>query len=315
MPDFKILPLSLMKRWVLAVTAVLTFGFFFFFPPFAGEEILVRVEKGESAKAVGRKLKDQGVIPSSTLFLVLASITGASRNIHYGPYQFEKNRTWKTVRKLALGQTYSIKVSIPEGWAAYTIAQRLASEGIIQDAESFAALVDERQLEGRLFPSTYFLEPGSDNETILNIFVNQFNKACPPEMRVSSAVLILASIIEREAAADDERPLISSVYHNRLKKRMPLEADPTVQYAIGKGRTWKERVFYKDLKFKSPYNTYRNLGLPPGPICSPGLKSIQAALNPAPTPYLYFVADGAGRHQFFKDHKSHLLWQKQNRKK
>ena len=159
------------------------------------------------------------------------------------------------------------------------------------------------------------MEAGYDKESVFKFFVAKFDKACPPEMGVSSAALALASIIEREAAVDDERPVISSVYRNRLKKRMALEADPTVQYAIGKGRTWKERILYKDLKVKSPYNTYLNRGLPPGPICSPGLASIRAALNPAETPYLYFVADGTGRHQFFKDHRSHILWQKQNRKK
>lgn len=307
-----------MKRRIIVIAAAIAacaLGYFAFFTLGAGEEVLVRVEKGESAKAVAQKLKEKDVIQSSTLFLALARVSGASRNIRYGPYQFEKNRTWKIVRKLARGQTYRVKVSIPEGWAAFQAAQRLAAEGIIQDAESFAALVDERKLEGRLFPSTYFFEPGSDNETVIKIFLNQFDKACPPEMRVSSAALILASIIEREAAVDDERPVISSVYHNRLKKRMPLEADPTVQYAIGKGRGWKERILYKDLKINSPYNTYRTRGMPPGPICSPGMGSIQAALEPAQTPYFYFVADGTGRHQFFKDHRSHLLWQKQNRKK
>ena len=185
-----------MKRRVVVIAVVLAAcasGFFAFFPPGAGEEALVRVEKGESAKAVAQKLKEQGVIPSSPLFLALAQVTGASRNIRYGPYQFEKNRTWKTVRKLARGQTYRVKVSIPEGWAAFQTAQRLAAEGVIQDAESFAALVDQRKMEGRLFPSTYFLEPGSDNETVLKIFLGQFNKACPPEMRVSSTALILAS--------------------------------------------------------------------------------------------------------------------------
>ncbi|OGR87774.1 MAG: hypothetical protein A3A86_05270 [Elusimicrobia bacterium RIFCSPLOWO2_01_FULL_60_11] len=304
-----------MKRPVLTVlfmALICAPVYFVFFGGGPGEEALIRVEKGESAKTVAQKLKEQGVIPSTYLFLALARAAGS---IHYGPYRLEKNRTWDTVRKLTRGQTYRVKVSIPEGWSAFQTAQRLAAEGVIADATSFAAMVDERKLEGRLFPSTYFLEPGSDNESVLKFFLAQFDKACPPEMGVSSAALALASIIEREAAVDDERPVISSVYRNRLKKRMALEADPTVQYAIGKGRTWKERILYKDLKVKSPYNTYLNRGLPPGPICSPGLASIRAALNPAETPYLYFVADGTGRHQFFKDHRSHILWQKQNRKK
>ena len=127
-------------------------------------------------------------------------------------------------------------------------------------------------------------------------------------------ILVLASIIEREARVDDERAVIASVYHNRLRKRMALEADPTVQYALSDGQFWKERLTKKDLKVKSPYNTYLRPGLPPGPVCNPGLKSIQAALHPASTDYLYFVADGAGRHRFSTNLKSHIEFQKALRK-
>ncbi|OGR82842.1 MAG: hypothetical protein A2901_03945 [Elusimicrobia bacterium RIFCSPLOWO2_01_FULL_54_10] len=305
-----------MKKYIagLGVIAALGMGAYWLSTG-GGEEVLVRVEKGESARAVARKLEEQGVIPSSFWFLALSRLSGASRSIHYGPYLFNKGRTWQTVRKLSRGETFRLKISIPEGWAAFQIGQRLQQEGIIPDAEAFAKLADNRKLEGRLFPSTYFFEPGSDTETVLNAFVEHFRRMVPAEMGVSTKTLTLASIIEREAVADDERTIISSVYHNRLRAKRPLEADPTVQYAIGKGRFWKERIFYKDLNVKSPYNTYRNRGLPPGPICNPGLKSIEAALNPAQTPYFYFVADGTGRHQFFKDHKSHLEWQRQNRRR
>ncbi len=319
----------MMKRLFLLgliSAGILVLGFLFrvrhaFYGPH--DKIMARIGKGVSAKMAAEQLEREGIIQSPAAFLILAKISGASRHFHYGPYVFEKNRYWQILKKISRGETHKIKVVIPEGWSAWQIAERLASEGIISDAEAFWKNAMTLKLEGKLFPSTYFFEPGTDTGTVTQAFLDPGRKIFTPELLQRAAalkmneaqVLAFASIIEREARVDEEREVISSVYHNRLKKGMMLEADPTVQYAMGQGKEWKDRLLYKDLKFVSPFNTYRNRGLPPAPICSPGLKSIQAALNPADTPYLYFVADGTGRHKFFKDHKSHIQWQIENRRK
>ena len=287
------------------------------------ESIPVKIEKGANAKTIAQVLHKNQVIASPQAFLILAEITGISRNFHYGPYRFEKNRYWGILQKLALGETYKIKVVIPEGWTACQTGERLEGEGIIQNKEIFLQYAIREKLEGKFFPETYFLEPSMEPEAAAEIMRGQYQKVFTTEMAqkakdlkmTEDQILTLASIIEREARADEDRALISSVYHNRLRKKMLLEADPTVQYALSSGRFWKDRLTYKDLKVISLYNTYRLPGLPPGPICSPGLKSIQAALEPANTSFLYFVADGTGRHQFFSNHKSHIEFQKANRKK
>ncbi len=317
-----------MNRFLKAVFLFLTVGSIAllvmtrhaFYGPHDG--VLVRIEKGDSGSAIAGKLERAGAVESASAFLILAKITGASRSFHYGPYLLEKNRYLSILDKIARGETHTIKIAIPEGWAAYQIGERLEKEGILPSAEEFWEHAKKNSLEGRLFPSTYFLEPGMTPESAAQILTGQFRKVFTPEMLRAAEkfklnetqVLALASIIEREARVDEERAVISSVYHNRLKKGMLLEADPTVQYAMGEGKVWKDRLLYKDLKIDSPYNTYRRRGLPVGPICNPGLKSIEAALNPAQTPYLFFVADGTGHHQFFKDHKSHLEWQAKNRR-
>ena len=179
--------------------------------------------------------------------------------------------------------------------------------------------IKSNSFEGYLFPDTYLLAEDVDAEGVIDKMVSEYNKNITPSMRKrmielglsEGEILTLASIIEGEAIYDSERPRISGVYHNRLKKRMRLQADPTIQYIIEDS---PRRLLNKDLKIKSPYNTYLNYGLPPGPINNPGIESIKAALYPEKIDFLFFVARGDGYHTFTKTEKEHNLAKKEFQK-
>lgn len=285
--------------------------------------VLVKISRGASAHHIAKALHEKGVIRSAGFFLALAMGTGQSGQFRYGIYELERNHYWAALRKIVRGDTYKLKVSIPEGWTSHQIAEKLVEKGILAEKDPFVRIVAEKELEGRLFPETYFLEPDMEPERAVDAMVRQFRKNYGEDFtsRAESLgltereVITMASIIEREAQVGSERPIISSVYHNRLKRGWLLEADPTVQYALSNGRSWKERMTYKDLKIDSPYNTYRYKGLPPGPICNPGAESLKAALYPSDTPYLYFVADGSGAHKFSTKYKKHLQYKRELRKR
>jgi UPF0755 protein len=195
------------------------------------------------------------------------------------------------------------------------------------DSADFAACVSDSQyvremgldgpsFEGYLFPDTYYIATGTDPRRVISRMVANFRNHAPKDMEVRAArmgltsheILTLASIVQWETFQPSEAPLIASVYLNRLKKGMPLQADPTVSYALGKGPA---RLYYSDLQVDSPYNTYRNPGLPPGPIDNPGVPAIQATLNPATTNYLFFVARGDGTHSFSVSFTDHLTAKQQ----
>ena len=301
---------------ILFMAAISAAVFLTAMPSFRKDPSPVRavIPKGSSARQISLILKNAGVIRSRVFFLALSRISGKAGDLKQGTYLFEKNHYVKIINMLQGGLTFRVKVTIPEGFSACQIAEKFQKEGVISDKEHFYGLTKDSNLEGMLFPETYYFEPNSAPEAVINEMTRQFrsvfNSSFTARAReinmTENEILTLASIIEREAREDAERPKISSVYHNRLKKKMPLEADPTVQYALSEGSAWKERLLYEDLKVKSPYNTYRRAGLPPGPICSPGKKSIEAALYPAHTAYLYFVADGNGGHSFAETLKDHI---------
>ncbi|MDE2491515.1 MAG: endolytic transglycosylase MltG, partial [Elusimicrobia bacterium] len=269
-----------------------------------GAPVTVEIPEGLPARQTVELLGRKGVVVSVPLFRAYLRLTGADRRLKPGRYTFRaRELPWTVLRKLTLGQTDEIKVVIPEGFRASQIAERLAEAGVIGDAKAFESYVDDRGLEGRLFPSTYLFPPGYGVPGAVRAMTQAFGaqigaayaKADPKPTLSLQDALILASIVEREAELPPERPIIAAVYLNRLKKRMPLQADPTVQYALG---YWKKGLTRKDLKIPSAYNTYYRYGLPPGPICSPGLSSFEAVLHPALTDALYFVADGRGGHIF-----------------
>lgn len=291
-----------------------------------GGPVVVDVPEGLTARQTTELLAQKGVVQSVFVFRVLLKVTGLDRDLRPGVYALRK-REWPTVivRKLTLGLTEDLKVTIPEGFMASQIAERLEKAGIIPDAREFRAIVETRKLEGRLYPSTYHFPRGYGAAKAIAAMTAEFDRqigaayaaASPkPDLSLEEA-LIVASIVEREAVLKTERPIIAAVYLNRLRIKMPLQADPTVQYALNLGY-WKKGLTYYDLKTPSAYNTYIRRGLPPGPISSPGLEAFKAVLNPAKTGALYFVADMTGGHLFSETNEEHskarMMYKKQLRK-
>ena len=282
----------------------------------------VTIPQGAAFRAAADSLHAEGFVSSPWLFRVYARVTGRDRQIRAGTYVLQRGLSWDDlVEALRKGQGIERRVTIPEGWSLAQIVPELSTElGVPEDSVRAAvrdtALLNELgvstpTLEGYLFPDTYIFSYGTDARDAVKEMVRHFEEVWKPEwndrLRELSMsrndVIALASIIEKEARLPEERPVISAVYHNRLRIGMPLQADPTVQYALGEHH---DRVLYRDLEIDSPYNTYRHTGLPPGPIASPGKASIEAALYPASVPYLYFVADSDGHHEFrttFKEHR------------
>jgi UPF0755 protein len=281
----------------------------------------VRIEAGASVSSIATRLKKARVIRSPWFLRMLAVVTGASRRLTAGDHPFTGRMTaWEVLRELQVPRDVTQSITIPEGLRKERAVEIIAREMDL-DEKKLAELannpafckrlgVEADNLEGYLFPETYRLSVAANEVQILEVLVGQFLKVFGPELRrradeigltVHEAVT-MASIIEGEAQKADERTTISAVYHNRLKKRMRLQADPTVQYAIPDG---PRRLFYKDYEYASPYNTYRHRGLPPGPIMSPGAASLYAAVNPADVDYLYFVATGDGSHLFTRTAAEH----------
>jgi UPF0755 protein len=291
------------KRGILAGLAAAAVLAAFFLALKPGSPVSVEIPERLTARQTAELLGQKRVVVSVFAFRVFLKVTHFDRHLKPGTYTLRVHE-WPTVvvRKLTLGLNDDLKLTIPEGFRASQIAERLAADGVA-DANDFEAYVKLRKLEGRLFPSTYHFPPGYGVERTAARMTEAFDKeiggayaaANPKPWLNLEQTLILASIVEREAVLPQERPIIAAVYLNRLKKHMPFQADPTVQYALG---TWKPGLTRDDLKAPSPYNTYLHAGLPPGPICSPGLGSFQAVLKPAETRALYFVADTKGGHIF-----------------
>lgn len=312
--------------WISGITAIIFLAFLvgvlsYYYPVNVGNRVVtVIVEKGDSFRSVARKLEQQKVI-SSQFLLKLAAVTyGLDRKLTPGRYDFTgRNSCSSVLKKLRKGDFVRMKITFPEGstiWetaALFSGPLELDSEYIVSLNQDTALLnsLELPCLEGYLFPETYYIPWGSNAEETIRLVVGQYYNMTDsiwPDTIVSGLskheIIILASIIEAETNYGNERDLVSSVYHNRLRKKMRLQADPTVIYGLG----GLERPLYKkDLNKKTPYNTYVNKGLPPTPINSPGLEAIKAALNPALSEYLFFVADNTGKHQFSRTNAEHNL--------
>jgi UPF0755 protein len=299
---------KLIKPAAILVSCLVLLSLYFFWP---GRPVKVSIPEGAGAGKAAAELKRAGVIISSTWFRVLVKVTGTSKRLMPGEYALRERMSAEEALWKLTHSTYvsTIRVVIPEGWRMEQIAERLEANGVVPAAR-FLELARAQNLEGYLFPSTYHLKKNMLPQEVVNLLKSEFDRQIAPLFSKGFSqglderkTLIIASIVEREAVDDSERPLIAAVYINRYRRGMPLEADPTTQYALG---YWKKALTYKDLKFKSPYNTYVVGGLPPGPICNPGYSSIAAALSPANLDALYFVADRKGKHIFnsnFEDHK------------
>ncbi len=289
----------------------------------------IEIPNGSSGSKIVEILYSNGIIRDEISFKIYLYLFSYGNKFKSGIYYLSPSMTnAKIAYLLSEGKTTmtNIKVTIPEGASIYKMAriiadagieinrenfERLAIDGINSEVESkfpFLKSVPIKSLEGYLFPDTYFFQKSSSIDQIVSAMLNRFSEVVLPIYSKSNSkfslhqVLTLASIIEKEAQIDEERPIIASVFLNRLKNNIALRADPTIKYAL---KNPSKRVMFSHLQVNSPYNTYLYRGLPPGPICSPGIKSIEAVLNPAKTNYLYFVSNGDGTHTFSSSWNEH----------
>ena len=285
------------------------------------KDVRVVVPRGANLHVATESLARAHIVRNATAFRLYAMMRGRDRSIKAGTYVISPRLSWSEVLDvLHGGRSVEHHITIPEGWSLEQIVPQLARvlnapvdsvQAAVRDTALLHVLdIPTPTLEGYLFPDTYVFPDGTTPRAAVALMVGRFQQVWQPawdsvlqsRALTRNDVMALAAIVEKEARLPEERPVIAAVYLNRIKAGMRLQADPTVQYAIGHHVA---RVYYKDLTIDSPYNTYRIKGLPPGPIASPGKPSILAALSPANVPYLYFVAHPDGHHEFTKDFASH----------
>jgi len=279
-----------------------------------GASTRVIIPRGSSFAEAADSLSKADLVGWRKMFRVYARVTGGDRNIKPGTYLLRHGTPWKDIiAALHGGHGLVNTITIPEGYTLSQITPLLAKtlkvpvdsvQAAVRDTSLLARLdIPNHTLEGYLFPDTYAFPLGTTARQAVHEMVYDFERRWKPDWDTKASALkinrndlvTMASIVEREARVPEERPVIAAVYYNRLQKGMLLQADPTVQYALGHH---VGRVLYKDLEVKSPYNTYIHKGLPPGPVAAPGVASLAAAANPANVPYLYFVASPDGHHEF-----------------
>jgi UPF0755 protein len=289
--------------------------------PGPGGTIIVVVEKGQSVRSVAAGLQRQGVVPDARAVTLAYDAFYSRELLKAGEYEFTfPLRPKDALLKILRGRIYLHPVTIPEGLTTGEIGDLLRGRargsfpaacldtGLISDWDPTAT-----DLEGYLFPDTYHVPAEASAADIVFGMVAQFRKVFTGEWRERAARLgmnvrqavTLASLIEKETARPEERPLVSAVFHNRLRLGMKLDCDPTIIYALKLDGRYTGRLLSRDLAYPSPYNTYLHQGLPPGPICNPGRDSLEAALYPAAEDYLYFVAQSDGRHHFSRSFAEH----------
>lgn len=299
--------------------------------PENGQSITVTIPNGASSREIGEILEDNNIIRNKNIFRIYSKINKLDSKYKAGTYEINNSLSVKEISEILLsgkGFRETIRFTIPEGYEIRMIIDKLVELGlgereeyekILNEADfdyDFLADIDrqEAKLEGYLFPDTYEVYKDAEEKDIIDKMLKRFDEVFNDEYKKRAQelgmtideVVTLASIIEREAKTDEDRKLISSAFHNRLKNNMFLQSCATIQYIL---KERKEVLLYKDLEVQSPYNTYKNPGLPPGPIASPGLKSIEAALYPADTDYLYFFAKKDGTHVFSRTFKEHIQLQ------
>lgn len=267
------------------------------------EALQMEIKPGSSASLIAWDLAEQKVVKSARDFKLVAFLLGSQNKFQAGVYKFQpRTPLYEVILILKTGRIAApepLTVAFPEGTSIYKMGSILEKAGML-DFENFRKLTKE---EGYLFPDTYIFDKEITAEALANLMRKRFQDVVLPYWEQNKKatkydlhqILTLASIIEKEAALESERPIISSVFHNRLDINMALDACTTVKYALERPT---KIVYFDQLKYPSPYNTYLHRGLPPGPICNPGLNSIKAAIYPAKTDYLYFVANQDGTHTF-----------------
>jgi UPF0755 protein len=323
----------LLSLGLLLLFFILVIYWLLFVPPSkTASTKVIFIKKGTHLKKVSEILKQDGIIKNRHFFVLLTTVLGKKAKVKAGEYEFHTQMLpLEVLDALVKGQVKPHLVTIPEGYTLSQIAQLLEDlnlvekKGFLQRASSpaFINALGLSQfagptLEGYLFPETYHLFREMDSEEVIQMMVYQFKKVFGPDLvnRASELgisekeVVILASIIEKETPLPEEKPLISAVFHNRLKRKIPLQSDPTVIYGI---KNFNGNLTKEHLMRPTPYNTYLIAGLPPTPICNPGKDSLLAAVRPAPVPYLYFVSKNDGSHFFSSDIGEHnrAVWKYQ----
>lgn len=272
--------------------------------------VIVDIKSGLSTRAIAAHLEAENVIEDDVLFLLADKIDPDLSFLKAGTYRFTAGISIAGVlEKLRRADVYTINLTIPEGLSSYQIV------ALIKEADGLSGTIDTIPKEGSLLPETYSLAYGKSKADLIAWMQSEMSRVVEnlwqkrqPDLPLSSPeeAVILASIVEKETGIADERRDVAGVFINRLRKNMRLQSDPTAIYAITKGKgPLGRRLLRKDLQIDSPYNTYVSDGLPPGPICNPGQKSLEAVLNPTHHEYIYFVADGTGGHVFAKTLSQH----------
>ncbi len=313
---------------VLCVILIFVFGVYTYYTPcqtseFGDQTKYLIVKRGDTTYDIAYNLQKMGAISTEFNFMLFSKILGHATDLKAGRYGLEPGYSLHDIFDIMTrGAAVPFNVTVLEGQEIKEIAEVLA-DNLEFDYDAFVQACNDRQLldsfsittsdnlEGYLFPDTYNFFYNETPQSVITKMTNQLKANLPPDFETKAKALgmtfheaiTMASLIEGEAMLDRERPTISAVYHNRLKKGYRLQCDPTVIYALGKR---KKRLLYKDLEIDSPYNTYKYYGLPPGPICSPGKASLEAAVNPASVDYLYFVAKGDGSHVFSRSNREHV---------
>jgi UPF0755 protein len=308
----------------LIVIFVLAFGIWFgwaaLLPVQPAQTTFFLLRPGWSTRHIARELQKQGVIRSSAAFLMIQYAKGL-KTLKAGEYKFDQPaNALKVWDRLTQGDVYARSVVVPEGFNMYEVANAVEQAGLGPAADFLIAAQNDlfllkdidpsaKSLEGYLFPDTYQFTRIDSAHDIAAAMVHRFRQEALKIGLLGQAdthrVVTMASIVEKETADPSERPLVAGVYYNRLNRNMTLAADPSVIYAALLAHRYRGTIYASDLQFDSPYNTYKYPGLPPGPIANPGLASLQAAMHPAHTDYLYFVSDNNGHHRFARDLEEH----------
>lgn len=320
------------KWYIVLVTIILCLGSIIYgltqpVASTAGDKIIITVKPGMVANEIGELLYQKSAIKSVFVFHAVAKMRGRANSLQAGEYTLTKNMTvQQIVDMMAKGETEYQQITIPEGYTVEQIANLIQERQLgnaskfktaAQNSTPFSYMVNSNpnvvyKSEGYIFPNTYRIAKGAGEDQLLNMMVSQFDKQFTDSMRGRASaiglsindVIILASLVEKEAQLERDRPIIAGVFLNRLKQGMPLQSCATIQYILGYP---KPELSVQDTEISSPYNTYQHMGLPPGPIANPGIAAINAVLYPKETDFVYFVADKQGAHHFSKTYEEHLL--------
>lgn len=298
-------------------------------------KVTFTISPGETAGTIGPRLEQMGLIVDADLFSALVRYRGIDNRLEVGEYRLSPSMSMEQiVIELQHGRVKTVTLTIPEGWRMEQVANALAQAGL-GTVDEFLALMRKDDypypwlkdrpegapagLEGFLLPDTYIIPVDAKPVAVIDLILRNFDSQVTPELRKAMAshdlsfyeAVTLAALVEREAVSPEERPLIAGVFYHRLDKGMWLQADPTVSYAKGfdaaTDRWWTPMLMEEAQTVESPYNTFLNPGLTPGPICSPGLAALQAVADPTQTTFLYFMAKGDGTHAFAESYEEHLL--------